>query len=359
MSERLEVWRDAAIGETREALVKAGRPFALRIARWSDEGRRARWGEIYGARVRTVDRRRRGAFLDLGLKDEQAFLPLHASGLATARGGRFAPREGQALLVCVSREGVRGKGPVVDVLDAEREGEVGRIEQPGCDEELRTAKPADASLRAQLDAAIEEALSRRVGIPGGGTLTIEPTSALVAIDVDAGARAGSGDAEKFALDLNVAAAKEAARQVRLRSLGGLIAIDFVSMRARPNHKALEDAVRTAFTDDPWSVQLARLSRFGVLELARAQLRAPLHEQMCNVAGALSAESLALMALRAVEREAGAHGGRQIVCTVSAEVQAWLDAGEIAWREALTNRIGPRWRFETHAQARDVLDARAL
>lgn len=359
MSEALEVWRDAAIGETREALVQAGRPIALRIARWSDEGRRARWGEVYGARVRAVDRRRRGAFLELGLKHEQAFLPLNAGGLAQARGVRFAPREGQTLLVRVSREGARGKAPVVDVLNSEHQGEIGRIARPECDEDLLTARPADANQRAQLDAAIEEALSRRVGIPGGGALTIEPTSALVAIDVDAGARAGSGDAEKFALDLNLVAATEAARQVRLRSLGGLIAIDFVSMRTRPNQKVLEDAARAAFAADPWSVQLARLSRFGVLELARAQLRTPLHEQICDAAGALSAESLALMALRATEREAGAHGGRQIICTVSAEVKAWLDAGEIAWQEALTNRIGPRWRLEAHAQARDMIDARTL
>lgn len=359
MSERLEIWRDASVGEIREALVKDGRAIALRVMRWSDEGRRACWGEVYGARVRSVDRRRRGAFLDLGLRDEQGFLPLNAGGVAAHGRARFAPREGHALLARVSREAARGKGPVVEVLELDHGGDIGRIAGPECDEDLRAAKPADAFVRAQLDAVVEEALSRQAPIPGGGALMIEPTSALVAIDVDAGARAGSGDAEKFTFDLNVAAANEAARQVRLRGLGGLIAIDFVSMRSRPNEKALEDAVRAAFAGDPWSVQFGRLSRFGVYELARAQLRTPLHETLCDAGGAPSAESLALMALRAIEREAAAHGGRQIVCTVSVEVKAWLDAGAIAWQEALTNRIGPRWRLEAGVSARDLIDARAL
>jgi hypothetical protein len=86
-------------------------------------------------------------------------------------------------------------------------------------------------------------------------------SALVAIDVDAGGRAGSGDPERFALDLNVAAAHEAARQIRLRGLGGVIAIDFVSLRSKGHNKQLEEAVRAAFAGDPWSVQFGALSRF--------------------------------------------------------------------------------------------------
>src|SRR5262245_22079793 len=67
MSEQLETWIDASVGETREALVRRGKPIALRVMRTSDEGSRARWGELYCARVREMDRRRRGAFLDLGL----------------------------------------------------------------------------------------------------------------------------------------------------------------------------------------------------------------------------------------------------------------------------------------------------
>lgn len=361
MSEPLETWVDAAIGETREVLVRNGRPIALRISRASDEGRRARWGELYVARVREIDRRRRGVFLDLGLRDEMGFMSLGDDG-RVRRGGkeRVALTEGAGVVVNVSREAARTKNPVVDLQETGHDGESPhRIARHDVDDELVLAKPADAQLRAKLDAAIEDALARIAPIPGGGVLSIEPTAALVAIDVDAGGRQGSGDPERFALDLNIAAAHEAARQIRLRNLGGLIAIDFVSLRAKSHQKQLEEAVREAFAGDPWSVQFGALSRFGVFDLARSQLRRPLHEQLRDDDGRLTPETVALMALRAIEREARAQTGRQIACTVSPEVKAWLDSAEIDWRTELSNRIGMRWTLDSTPGPRDRIDARAL
>ena len=87
MSERVERWVDASVGETREALVQDGRVIALHLARASDEGVRARWGEVYCARVGDVDRRRRGAFLDLGLREQQGFLPLLDDGRVRQQSG--------------------------------------------------------------------------------------------------------------------------------------------------------------------------------------------------------------------------------------------------------------------------------
>jgi len=360
MSEPLESWIDAAIGETREALVRQGKPIALRVMRASDEGRRARWGELYCARVRDVDRRRRGAFLDLGLRDQQGFLPLGEDGRVRMRKDRVALAEGQGVIVSITREAARGKSPVLDLQEVGHDGEAPhRMAQHECDQELILTKPADAQVRAKLDALIEDSLARTASIPGGGALTIEPTAALVAIDVDAGARAGSGDPERFVLDLNIAAAQEAARQLRLRNLAGLIAIDFVSMRAKSHQKQVENAVREAFAGDPWSVQFGGLSRFGVFDLARAQLRTPLHEQMRDPDGRLSAETVALMALRAIEREARTQTGRQIACTVAPEVKAWLDAAEFDWRGDLNNRIGMRWTLDATPGAREKIDARAL
>ena len=361
MSEPLETWIDAAIGETREALVRDGRPIALRIARASDAGRRARWGELYCARVSEIDRRRRGVYLELGLKEDQAFLPLGEDG-RVRRGGRerVALTEGAGVVVSVTREAARGKNPVVELQEIGHDGEAPHlIARHDCDEELVLAKAADAALRAKLDAAVEDALARTTPIPGGGALTIEPTAALVSIDVDSGARTGTGDPERFALELNLAAAREAARQIRLRNLGGVIAIDFVSMRAKSHRKDLEDAVREAFAGDPWSVQLGALSRFGVFDLARSQLRTPLHEQMRDADGRLSVETVALMALRAIEREARAVTGRQIACTVAPEVKAWLDAAEFGWRAELSGKIGMRWTIESAAGPREKIDARAL
>ena len=361
MSEKLETWVDAGIGETREALLRGGRAIALRVVRASDAGARARWGEMYCARVREVDQRRRGAFLDLGLSVEHGFLPLGHDGRAR-RGGkeRVALREGQGVIVAVTREAARGKNPVVDLQEIGHDGEPPHlIARHACDEEMVLARAADAQVRAKLDGLVEDALARAAPIPGGGLLSIEPTAALTAIDVDAGARQGSGDPDRFALDLNIAAAQEAARHIRLRSLGGVIAIDFVNMRAKSHRKVLEDAVRTAFSGDPWSVQLGGLSQFGVFELARAQLRRPLHELMRDDDGRLSVESVALMALRAIEREARSNTGRQIACTVAPDVKSWLDAAEIGWRDQLSNSIGMRWTLDSAPGPRDKIDARAL
>ena len=361
MSEPLETWIDAAVGETREALVRNGRPIALRIARASDEGRRARWGELYCARVREIDRRRRGIFVDLGLRDEAGFLPLGEDGRVRRAGKeRLALTEGAGIVVHVTREGARGKNPVVELQETGHDGEAPhRIGRHDVDEELVLAKPADAQVRARLDAVIEDALARIAPLPGGGVLSIEPTSALVAIDVDAGGRQGTGDPERLALELNIAAAQEAARQIRLRNLGGLIAIDFVSMRGKSHQRQLEDAVRAAFADDPWSVQFGGLSRFGVFDLARAQLRRPLYEQMRDLDGRLSIETVALMALRGIECEARAQTGRQIACTIAPEVKAWLDAAEIDWRAQISARIGMRWTIDSAPGPRDKIDVRAL
>lgn len=359
----MEIWRDASIGETREALVQGGRVIALNLLRASDEGRRARWGETYVARVREVDRRRRGAFLDLGLADAQGFLPLGEDGCARLGRERVALTQGAGVAVSVVREAARGKSAVMELRETGRDGaSPGRTARPECDEELAQARPADASTRARLDAAFEDALAPTAPIGGGGALTIEPTAALVAIDVDAGGRHGSGDPERFALDLNLAAANEAARQLRLRNLGGLIAIDFVSMRAAAHRGQLEQAVKAAFAGDPWSVQFGGLSRFGVYELARAQLRTPLHEMLCDGGGRLNVETAGLTALRAIEREGAAETGRQIACTVAGEVKAWLDTGAIGWRAALDDRLGQRWRLDAAPDAgwpREKIDARAL
>jgi ribonuclease E len=360
MSGRLEIWRDAAIGETREMLMRDGKPVAIDILRASDEGARARWGEIYVARVREIDQRRRGAFLDLGLREAQGFLPLGADGNARIGRERVALTQGMSVRVEVVREAARGKSAVLTLRELGHDGKPPqRIARPECDETLAQARPAEAVMRANIDAALEDALAERAAIAGGGALAIEPTAALAAIDVDAGGRQGSGDPERFALDLNLAAAVEAALQVRLRNLGGLIAIDFVSMRSKAHQARLEEAVRAAFADDPWSVQFGGLSRFGVYELSRAQLRMPLHERLCDEKRRLSAETLALMALRAIEREASADRGAQIVCTVTPEVKAWLDSATLAWPDRLSAHIGMRWRVETGGGPRERIDARAL
>ncbi len=349
---------DGAIGETREALFENGRAIALRIVRESDV--RPRWGEIYSARVTSVDARRRGAFLDLGA-GLTAFLPIDPDGRARRGRERVKLAEGAGFVVAITREGARAKNAVATLTpDTHPGGECARLARHESDEALDNAGPADSATRDRIDAAIEDALSRTAPIPGGGALTIEPTAALVSIDVDAGGRQGGGEGERFALALNIAAAQEVARQVRLRALGGVIAIDFVSLRAQTARRNLEAAVKTAFSGDPWSVKMAPLSRFGVMELARAQLTTPVHETLCDAGGVFSAETIALMALRAIEREGRASTGRRIAATIALDVFAWLETTATPWRAALTNRIGPRFTVDAKDGApRTRIDVRAL
>ncbi len=134
MSEIIDVWFDGAVGETRYLLVRSGRPMTLTITRWSDEGRRARWGEVYAGRVRKVERALRGAFVDLGLKDEQGFLPFPKDRVV---------REGELLAVGVAREGTRSKGPVLAIEAAELPSAIGRISRREENEKHDRAAPAD------------------------------------------------------------------------------------------------------------------------------------------------------------------------------------------------------------------------
>lgn len=351
MSVALEAWVDAGVGETREVLARNGAPTAIRVLRASAAGRRALWGEAYCGRVREIDRRRRGAYVDLGLGEEVGFLPLRADGEAqSATGARVAMHVGAAIVVEVAREAARDKNPVVRLRAPGAAGEAPRrIERPRCDSDLDQGARADHDTREAIEAAIEAALAPVCPIPGGGRLTIEPTAALVAVDVDAAGRVGASDPERFAFELNLAAAHEAARQIRLRSLGGIVAIDFVTMRAKAQQRELEQAVRAAFAGDPWSVQFGAMSRFGVFELARAQLRTPLHEILLDRDGRSSAETLALKALREIERELEAQPGRRVECTVSPAVLAWLEQTALDWRAQLAERIGVRWSVRAAAE----------
>ncbi|HWA22351.1 MAG TPA: ribonuclease E/G [Caulobacterales bacterium] len=351
MSEAIDVWLDGAVGETRYLLARQGRPITLTITRWSDAGRRARWGEVYGGRVRKVERALRGAFVDLGLKDEQGFLPLSQ--------GRDV-REGELIAVSIAREGTRAKGPVLALTDTTNPSAIGRIARREEDEAHDRAAPASADKRAAIDAAIDEALAQRVALAGGGAITIEPTTALTAIDVDSAGRTGEADPERLALALNVAAANEAMRQLRLRAQGGLAAIDFVSLRQAANRKAVEAALKAAAQGDPWGVVFAPMSRFGIVELSRAQLMRPVRDVLLDADGRKSAETVALAALRAIERETAASRGRKVVAALAQEVADWLGANHIGWRDALTARIGAHWEIESAPNApREKMDVRAL
>jgi ribonuclease E len=164
--------------------------------------------------------------------------------------------------------------------------------------------------RFQIEHQIESAYSRQVSLPSGGSIVIDHTEALVAVDVNSARATKGGDIEETALRTNLEAADEVARQLRLRDLGGLIVVDFIDMESQKNQREVENRFREALRYDRARVQVGKISRFGLLELSRQRLQASLEETAhincprCSGTGFIrGTESTALHVLRIVQEEA--------------------------------------------------------
>lgn len=129
----------------------------------------------------------------------------------------------------------------------------------------------------QIESQIESAFQREVRLPSGGSIVIDPTEALTSIDINSSRATKGGDIEETALQTNLEAADEIARQLRLRDLGGLIVIDFIDMTPAKNQRAVEEKMREALEADRARIQVGRISRFGLLEMSRQRLRPSLGE----------------------------------------------------------------------------------
>ncbi|MGC6416287.1 MAG: Rne/Rng family ribonuclease [Bradymonadia bacterium] len=126
-----------------------------------------------------------------------------------------------------------------------------------------------------LEKQLENISSNKVGLPSGGSIVINPTEALTAIDVNSGKSRGQSNQEQMAFETNLEAAEEAARQLRLRDLGGLVVIDFIDMYENKHRRQVEKKLKEAMKRDKARVELGRISRFGLLELSRQRVKARL------------------------------------------------------------------------------------
>ena len=327
MSER-RAHLDVGIGETRGVVTLAGRPERLLIARTGDLARQTLGAEVIG-RVRKVERALALAFIDLG-EGPDAVVNLRPD---TAR-----LVEGQAVRVEIRAEARAGKGAQLRLL-GEAEGAPRLVRPaPGVEAELAAlAKSAaietGARARASADAAEAEALATEFPLPGGGRVIIEPTRALVAVDVDVGERAGA-ESKRTARAANLAALGVAARVLRLKGEGGLAVIDLAGRGH--DGPALLAAARAAFAPDP-GVAFGPISRFGTLELTISRRRRGVRERLLDEGGRLTAETLALRLVRAIEREATADPGARLAARAAPDVAT--AAG--AYLEALEGRFGAR------------------
>ncbi|GHC19193.1 ribonuclease E [Kushneria pakistanensis] len=184
--------------------------------------------------------------------------------------------------------------------------------------------------RFQIESQIETAYEREVKLPSGGSVVIDHTEALVSIDINSSRATKGGDIEETALQTNLEAADEIARQLRLRDIGGLVVIDFIDMTPSRNQREVENRVRDALKLDRARVQIGRISRFGLMEMSRQRLRPSLGETSgvvcprCNGQGTIrDVRSLSLSIMRLIEEEAMKDRSSQIRAMLPVPVATYL------------------------------------
>tara|TARA_R110002049_G_scaffold2743_2_gene20930 strand:+ start:3127 stop:5313 length:2187 start_codon:yes stop_codon:yes gene_type:complete len=213
--------------------------------------------------------------------------------------------------------------------------------------------------RYQIEAQIESAFQREVNLPSGGAIVIDHTEALLSIDINSARATKGSDIEQTALQTNLEAADEIARQLRLRDLGGLIVVDFIDMLANKNQREVENRLRDAVEVDRARIQLGRISRFGLLEMSRQRLRPSLGESSqivcprCTGHGTIrTSESLALAILRLLEEEAMKDKTGKVIARVPVDVGTFLlnekrlSLQEIEHRHKIDLIIVPQANLET-------------
>ncbi|WP_110600123.1 ribonuclease E [Salinicola lusitanus] len=184
--------------------------------------------------------------------------------------------------------------------------------------------------RFQIESQIETAYQREVKLPSGGSVVIDHTEALVSIDINSARATRGADIEETALQTNLEASDEIARQLRLRDIGGLVVIDFIDMSPARNQREVENRIRDALKLDRARVQIGRISRFGLMEMSRQRLRPSLGETSgvvcprCDGQGTIrDVRSMALSILRLIEEEAMKERSAQIRAILPVPVATYL------------------------------------
>src|SRR3984885_12866643 len=195
--------------------------------------------------------------------------------------------------------------------------------------------------RFQIESQIESAYAHKVQLPSGGSIVIDYTEALVSIDINSARATRGSDIETTALNTNLEAADEIARQLRIRDIGGLIVIDFIDMESTKNQREVEDRLRDAVKMDRARIQIGRLSRFGLLEMSRQRLRPSLGESShivcprCVGIGSIrSIESMTLSILRLIGEELRKDRTVRVIVQVPVDVATYLFNEKREWLREL-------------------------
>lgn len=197
---------------------------------------------------------------------------------------------------------------------------------------IKCRRPGEAPVfqRFQIEAQLDRLHNPIVQLESGGYLVINPTEALVSIDVNSGRATKEKDIEETALKTNLEAADEIAKQLKMRDLAGLVVVDFIDMYEQQNNIAVEKRMKEAMKDDRARIQIAKMSIFGLLEISRQRMHSSFMESnyetcpYCQGHGVVrTIESGATLILRAIEGEAVRGQNMKITVTVPADIAAYL------------------------------------
>ena len=379
MSRRLLI--SAQSGETRAAWLDDGELSDLMVLR---DDRPWLVDNLYLGRTTACDRSLAAAFVDIGL-DRPGLLPLNEAPKGLS--------EGDAIAVRVTRAPQTGKGvrltgcrlpaelraaaeklappallraaedPFDAALAAEPPPDAIVIDDPACFDRAKARLAARPELIARLsldldpetpcercgvEAAIEALLEPRVALPSGGHLLVEPVQTLTAIDVNSGTAGGPAAGTAMAFDVNLEAAAEVPRQLRLRGLSGLIVIDFLELREEAARKRVTEALREGLNNDPRPSRVQAMRRSGLVEMTLRRARPALHELLtepCGLGGldglgrTKDPVTLAYEALRAARRAALYDPGRRIALQAGARTRAALRGPAAAALAEFEARLG--------------------
>ncbi len=330
------------IGETRAvAFDTAGLAVAVWLERWSDRViGRLRLGDVRDARVRSLEPSLRGAFADLGPGKDAAFIRLtDGHGLTEGQMARFR----------VEAEATRGKlprGVLATNAILHRAGfEDWRGHLPGG--RTATIEPVPPGMDA-IQHIFDDLLATEAQIPGGGTLTIERTTALTAVDVDTSGRTARGSAASRALQVNGDAARELARQCSLRSLGGLVVMDCIAPINGESGRKVRDTFMSAWREV--SLRTAKAeppSPFGLMELSLAWGETPLAERLEASAGTPLPETACLAGIRTLQKALQQKSMDRPTLRLPAAAHDWLTGMHAAGLDlgaALAEKYGARFEI---------------
>ncbi|MGA9332849.1 MAG: Rne/Rng family ribonuclease [Rudaea sp.] len=256
------------------------------------------------------------------------------SEASTTRSGAFLIYQESRLIIRALRDYLRNDIGEILIDSEELYNDAREFVQQVMPQNLRKLKLYNDTVplfsRYQIETQIENAYERSVRLPSGGSLVIDQTEALTAIDINSSKATKGSDIEDTAFNTNIEAAVEIARQLRLRDAGGLIVIDFIDMESTRHQREVEEKLKDALQQDRARVQIGRISRFGLLEMSRQRLRPSLDESIqtvcprCEGHGRVrGVESLSLSVLRLVEEQVMKENTGQVLVQAPATVANFL------------------------------------